>query len=68
MGTYKIPRNVKGESRILYVFSIKALIYTSITGAIGLVFYMIFNAIGMFWVGATIGLSFAGIGFLVRNI
>ena len=28
MGTYNIPRNVKGEGRILYIFSTKALMYT----------------------------------------
>ena len=28
MGTYNIPRNTKGEGRLFYVFSTKALIYT----------------------------------------
>lgn len=28
MGTYMIPRNTKGEGRILFIFSTKALIYT----------------------------------------
>ena len=28
MGTYYLPRNTKGEGRILYIFSTKALIYT----------------------------------------
>lgn len=28
MGTHYIPRNVKGESRILFIFSSKALLYT----------------------------------------
>ena len=27
---YQIPRNVKGEGRILYIFSTKALIYTGV--------------------------------------
>ena len=30
MGTYNLPRNVKGEGRILFIFSSKALIYTFI--------------------------------------
>ena len=38
MNTYNIPRNVKGEGRILYVFSTKALIYTFIGIAIGFIF------------------------------
>lgn len=42
MGTYYIPRNVKGETRILYIFSIKSLITTLIGGAVGLIFYLIF--------------------------
>lgn len=28
MGTYNIPRNTKGEGRLFYIFSTKALIYT----------------------------------------
>ena len=27
MGTYNIPRNVKGEGRILFIFSGKSMIY-----------------------------------------
>ena len=30
MGTYMIPRNTKGEGRILFIFSTKALIYTAV--------------------------------------
>ena len=30
MGTYNIPRNLKGETRLLYIFSIKSLITTAI--------------------------------------
>ena len=41
MGTYNIPRNVKGEGKILYVFSTKALIYTFIGAAIGGVLYLL---------------------------
>lgn len=36
MATHEIPRNVKGEGRLLMVFSTKSLIYTSIGAAIGL--------------------------------
>ena len=31
-GPYQIPRNYKGESRILLIFSTKALIYTAVGG------------------------------------
>ena len=42
MGTYYIPRNLRGETRILYIFTIKSLISTVIGGAVGLFFYFIF--------------------------
>lgn len=54
MRTYEIPRNYKGEGRILYVFSTKALIYTIVGMGIGLIFYFILNALGMQFVGILI--------------
>ena len=47
MGTYNLPRNVKGEGRILYIFSTKALLYTFVGVAIGFFFYLILSAIGL---------------------
>ena len=41
MGTHMIPRNTKGEGRILFIFSTKALIYTVVGGAAGLPFFWI---------------------------
>ena len=35
---YQIPRNVKGEGRILFIFSTKALITTGIGAAVGAFF------------------------------
>ena len=58
MGTYNLPRNVKGEGRILFIFSTKSLITTSIGGAIGLVFYLIFKLMGLTMVGIVITLMF----------
>ena len=44
MGSYYIPSNkLKGESRILYIFTGKSLIYTAVGGLAGGIFYMIFN-------------------------
>ncbi len=65
MATHEIPRNVKGEGRILYIFSTKALIYTVIAAIIGLVFYWIFKQIGMTTIGLVILLIFALIGFAI---
>ena len=40
MGTYMIPRNLKGETRLLVIFSIKSLITTAIGAGIGAVIYV----------------------------
>ena len=63
MGTYNLPRNVKGEGRILFIFSTKSLIYTLIGVAIGLIFYMIFSLIGLKIIGIIIVLILGLIGF-----
>lgn len=53
MGSYYIPsNNLKGESRILYIFTAKSLIFTAIGGFIGLIFYFIF--------GVVLGISILG--------
>lgn len=65
MNTYNIPRNVKGEGRILFVFSTKALIYTSIGAVIGTLFYLIFKLVGMTTLGFIFILLFGLIGFVI---
>lgn len=65
MGTYNLPRNVKGEGRILFIFSTKGLITTCIGGGIGLIFYLIFAALQMKIVGIIITLVLAGIGYAI---
>ena len=44
MGTYNVPRNVKGEGRILYIFSTKSLIYMGVSAILAVPLYLIFNA------------------------
>ncbi len=61
MGTYYIPRNYKGETRILYIFSIKSLITTLIGAAIGLLFYFPLKILGF----STPGLVILGIWALI---
>lgn len=63
MGTYYIPRNVSGETRILYIFTVKSLITTAAGALIGTIFFLIFSAIGMKMVGIIIVASFALIGW-----
>ncbi|MEI3401229.1 MAG: hypothetical protein V8R51_02245 [Clostridia bacterium] len=65
MGTYNLPRNVKGEGRILFIFSTKSLITTCIGGAVGLVFYVIFKLLGLTMVGIVITLILALIGYVI---
>ena len=68
MQTYEIPRNYRGEGRILYIFSTKGLIYTSIGAGIGLIFYFIFRMLGFSMIGLIITLIFAAIGFAIGTL
>lgn len=63
--TYSVPRNVKGESRILLIFSIKSLITTVMFSIVGLVFYFIFSSIGLKMVGFVCIGIFAVIGWAI---
>lgn len=67
MGTYNLPRNVKGEGRILFIFSTKALIYTFAGIGIGLLFYLIFKMLGMTLIGIIFIALFGLIGFSVAT-
>lgn len=64
-GPYFIPRNVKGEGKILFVFSGKALIYSMIGAGIGYIFYIIFNMIHLWIVGVLIMGFLALLGFII---
>lgn len=68
MGTYNLPRNVKGENRILFIFSTKSLIYTVVAAGIGLIFYFIFKLFNMTMVGIAIVALFALLGFGIGTI
>lgn len=65
MGMYEIPRNTKGEGRILYIFSTKALIYTVAGILIGFVFKWLFNLIGSVATFAAGILNGIGIVFII---
>ena len=65
MGTYMIPRNTKGEGRILFIFSTKALIYTVVGGGIGMPFYYLFKSMKMSMVGIIIIAILALLGFCI---
>lgn len=65
MGTYNLPRNVRGEGRILFIFSTKSLITTCVGGAVGLIFYFIFKIFNLTMVGIVITLIFALVGYAI---
>lgn len=68
LGTYNLPRDVKGEGRILFIFSTKALIYTAIGGGIGVILYIILNLIGLGLIGI-IAIGLLGlIGFIIGTL
>ncbi|MGN1330660.1 MAG: hypothetical protein ACI4VN_04925 [Clostridia bacterium] len=68
MGTYYIPRNLRGETRIFYIFTVKSLISTVIGTMMGLVFLFIFSIIGLQMVGIIITALFALVGWGIGAI
>ena len=65
MGTYQVPRNVKGEGRILFIFSKKALIYTAIGIGVGFLFVLLFGMIRLSIIGYILMGVFAILGFII---
>ena len=65
MQVHEIPRNYKGEGRILLVFSIKALIYTAVGIGIGLIFYILFKTLKLTMVGIIMTVVCGAIGFAI---
>lgn len=63
MGTYQIPRNYRGESRILYIFTVKSLITTAVGAMVGGVFFLLFKYINMNAIGIGFMAFFALIGY-----
>ena len=68
MGTYNLPRNVKGEGRILFIFTGKSLIYSVVAGGVGLLFYFLLSLFNLNTIGLIIVAAFAGIGFLIGTL
>lgn len=69
MGTYYIPRNLRGETRIFYIFTVKSLITTGIGALIGAIFFFLIGTIlGERLVGGIIMGIFALIGWAIGAI
>ena len=67
MGTHLIPRDTKGEGRILYIFSYKALAYTGVTTTIGFIIYKILDMVKLGKIGICLMILCALIGFGVAT-
>ena len=66
MGTYYIPRNLRGETRIFYIFTVKSLIATACGLLVGLIFLLIFMLIGLKIVGIVLAAICALAGYVIR--
>ena len=69
-GSYYVPRSVKGESRILYIFTIKSFAVTLAFGLIGvLVNFFVTKFINLSILVSIIIIGiFAGIGYLLSAV
>ena len=68
MSTHYIPKELKGETRILMIFTVKSLITTGIFTAIGTIFYFIFSSIKMKVLGILILAIFALLGYAFGTV
>jgi len=66
--TYTVPRNAKGESRILYIFTVKSLLSTLAFAIVGIIPYIIFAAFGFKMAGIVSIIIFAAIGFAMMTL
>ena len=65
MSTHYIPKDLRGETRILMIFTVKSLVTTAIFAAIGGVLFFLFGLLKMKTLGMIllIVLSLIGYGF-----
>ena len=61
--TYGVPRSAKGESRILYIFTVKSLLGTLVAAGIGAIPYWIMSQIGMKTAGIVVLVVIAALGY-----
>ena len=65
MGPYYIPRNVKDEGRILFIFTGKSMIYTAVGAGVGFIFHLLLMAFNVRLIGMLIILLMAAIGYAI---
>lgn len=67
--SYYVPSNkLKGENRILYIFTGKSLIYTFVGALIGIIFYLLLAMIGSKIAGIVVIIVLSLIGYGVGTI
>lgn len=68
-GSYYVPRSVKGESRILFIFTVKSFLLTIAFGMIGVLIWMIGGQMGLPMIAGIISVVISGgIGFAIGAI
>lgn len=66
--TYNVPRSAKGETRILYIFTVKSLLSTIVFTGIGFIPYMILSTLGMQTPGIVALVVCAAIGYGIMTL
>lgn len=66
--TYGVPRSAKGESRILYIFTVRSLLATLVGAGVGVIPYLIFSSLGMTVVGIIIIAVFGLLGYGIMTL
>jgi len=69
MKVHEIPRDYKGEGRILYIFTTKGLVFTTAGAGIGWIIYFITkNIFGTSKIGLICMLIFGVIGYIIGTL
>lgn len=68
MKSYYLPREYGGEGKILYIFSIKSLIYTGVGALIGFLINLVFQMFGISKAFIPLLLIFGGIGYGIATL
>ncbi len=68
MKSYYLPREYGGEGKILYIFSVKSLIYTGVGALIGILINFILKMFGINKAFVPLLLIFGAIGYCVGTL
>lgn len=68
MKSYYLPREYKGEGKILYVFSPKALLYTTIGAGVGVLLNSLCKMLGIKKAFIPLILFFGAIGYVIGTL